>query len=198
MTTDRASCWSITINNPTEEEVKVTLPSGWKLSGQYEMGENETKHFQGMLNTPQIRFSAVKKLFPRAHIEIARNKTALSQYVNKEETRIASFGGNESPSIFKYQDIVADIATYKEFEQRYTAERLISEFNGDMNKAFMAYIDSICMKLIAEGAKGLEFISINPIWRSSWIKFWPSILERRVKEKQLAEINDENKTTDII
>lgn len=198
MTTDRASCWSITINNPTEEEVKVTLPSGWKLSGQYEMGENETKHFQGMLNTPQIRFSAIKKLFPRAHIEIARNKTALSQYVNKEETRIASFGGNESPSIFKYQDIVADIATYKEFEQRYTAERLISEFNGDMNKAFMAYIDSICMKLIAEGAKGLEFISINPIWRSSWIKFWPSILERRVKEKQLAEINDENKTTDII
>jgi len=198
MTTDRASCWSITINNPTEEEVKVTLPSGWKLSGQYEMGENGTKHFQGMLNTPQIRFSAIKKLFPRAHIEIARNKTALSQYVNKEETRIASFGGNESPSIFKYQDIVADKATYKEFEQLYPAERLISDYQGDMNKAFMAYIDGICMKLIAEGAKGLEFISINPIWRSSWIKFWPSILERRVKEKQLAEINDENKTTDIV
>lgn len=198
MSTDRSSCWSVTINNPTDNEVKVTLPSGWKLSGQYEIGDNETRHFQGMLTTPQIRFSAVKKLFPRAHIEVARNKTALSQYVNKEETRIASFGGNETPSIFKYQDIIADIATEKEFMETYSIERIARDFNGDIDKAFMAYIDGICGDQIRKGAKGLEFISINPIWRSSWIKFWRSILVRRVNEKHLAGINAENKTTDIV
>lgn len=41
-----------------------------------------------MVKTPQVRFSAVKKLFPRGHIEIARNPAALATYVGKEETRV--------------------------------------------------------------------------------------------------------------
>ena len=41
-----------------------------------------------MLKTPHIRFSAIKKQFPRAHIEIARNPIALQQYVVKTETRV--------------------------------------------------------------------------------------------------------------
>lgn len=70
----RASCWSVTINNPTEDELKCHH-LGWSLQGQFEQGEETgTRHFQGMLKTgQQVRFAAVKKVFPRGHIEPARN-----------------------------------------------------------------------------------------------------------------------------
>lgn len=180
--TDRASCWSITINNPSDDEVKVTMPPGWALSGQYEKGEKGTLHFQGMLKTPQIRQSAVKRLFPRAHIEMARNKKALSQYVNKEETRVAAFEGNDSPNIFAYQDKVAAKWDWETWHSEYSAEDIIKLYKGDVDKAAMAYIDRIAGDMIEDGAVGLEFISVNPIWRSSWIKFWRSILARYTRK----------------
>lgn len=94
LTTQRATCWSITINNPTADDIRIwqtatTFPWVKEVVGQIEMGENDTPHIQGLLKTEQVRFSKVKKLLPRAHIEIARNATALAQYVVKEDTRVA-------------------------------------------------------------------------------------------------------------
>lgn len=86
---ERGSCWSITVNNPTLADMEPELPPCWKLTGQLESGEEGTTHYQGMLSTPQVRFSAVKKVFQRAHIELARNKAALAKYVHKDDTRIA-------------------------------------------------------------------------------------------------------------
>jgi hypothetical protein len=171
---NRASCWSVTINNPTAAEVNVILPSGWTLTGQYEVGEEGTKHFQGMLKTPQVRFSAVKKQFPRAHIEVARNQTALKQYVDKEETRVASFGGNESPTIFQYQDIIADDWNDEEYAA-YCEECLKTTVTDPL----LGYIDLLCSRRIADGARALEFVSVNPIWRSSWKRFASAIVKRR-------------------
>lgn len=88
----RATCWSLTINNPTksdEEWIQQARQKGWQVEGQLEKGKEGTEHYQLMVKTPQVRFSAVKKQFPRAHIEIARNPAALAQYVAKEETREA-------------------------------------------------------------------------------------------------------------
>ena len=85
--TSRSNIWSLTINNPTaddEECIQLARQKGWKVEGQKEVGKEGTPHYQLMLKTPQVRFSAVKKLFPRAHIEIARNATALAQYVTKK------------------------------------------------------------------------------------------------------------------
>ena len=171
------------------------MPPGWKLTGQYEQGDNGTRHFQGMLTTPQVRFSAVKKVYPRAHIEIARNKKALSQYVDKEETRVASFGGNDSPTIFQYQDMIADKWDWDTWATEYNIEVIVKDYNADYGKAAMAYVDKMCGYEIANGAKGLEFISINPIWRSSWMKFWSSILERRKNER--VKLTEQN-TNDIV
>lgn len=190
----RASCWSITINNPTDEEVTVSMPSGWALSGQYEQVEGSTRHFQGMLKTPQVRFSAVKRLFPRAHIEIARNKKALEQYVNKEESRVASFEGNATPNIFEYQELVAAKWDWETWHSEFNAEVIIREYKGDVDKAAMSYIDSIAADMIEDGAVGLEFISVNPIWRSSWIKFWRSILARHARKIDM-EKNSTNSIT---
>lgn len=78
--TDRATAWSLTINNPTqadEESIQLARQKGWQVIGQLEEGENGTKHYQLLLKTSRIRFGGVKKLFPRAHIEVARNVAAL-------------------------------------------------------------------------------------------------------------------------
>lgn len=175
MTTDRASCWSITINNPTSEDVKCEMP-GWKLSGQYEEGEEGTKHFQGMLTTPQVRFSAVKRVYPRAHIEVARNKKALAAYTTKEDTRVATYDTTGVPTIFEYQRKVSeqwDDAEFKKCQAMFP--------NKADDEVAMIYLDSICSIMINEGASGLEFIAINPMWRSSWKRFYRSIITRNAR-----------------
>lgn len=113
MTTERHSIWSITINNPTsadEEEIARARQKGWKVEGQLEKGENGTAHYQLMVSTGQVRFSAVKKAFTRAHIEPARNPQALKQYVEKEDTRIGKLAtANEFyPSLSKFWIMVSD------------------------------------------------------------------------------------------
>lgn len=98
----KARNWSITINNPTEEELAAwktaTVDHHWvkATSGQLERGESGTIHLQGLLKTVPVPFSRVKKLLPRAHIEAARNVAALEKYVGKPETRVAALGEQRS------------------------------------------------------------------------------------------------------
>lgn len=173
-TTQRATMWSVTINNPTKAEVEGTLPPGWALEGQYEKGEEEgTLHFQGMLRTTQVRFSAVKRQFPRAHIEAARNAAALKEYVHKAETRVAEFAGARTPNIFEVQTQVAGMWVKEEYEA-------IRDSLADLNKkdAVLLYVDRLVDRMIRSGIRGVEFISINPMWRSSWSRHAHSILAR--------------------
>lgn len=89
----RSSHWSLTINNPSEADeecIAVARQKGWRVEGQKEVGENGTPHYQICLSTGQVRFSAVKAVFPRAHIEAARNVSALKKYVGKDDTRVGS------------------------------------------------------------------------------------------------------------
>jgi len=172
---DRATSWSITINNPAEAEYQMVLPPGWKLTGQLERGQGGTLHYQGMLKTPQVRFSAVKKYFKRAHIEVARNATALAAYVKKEETRVASV--HDIPTLFEYQTIVARLWDEREFNKRFQ-DAVKKAKPLDMDELAMCYIDTLVARDIEGGRRGAEFIAINPMWRSSWKKFWRSIITR--------------------
>lgn len=111
MSTTRSNNWSLTINNPTDadhEDMARARQKGWKVMGQVEKGENGTPHLQLHLQTPQIRFSAVKKAFPRAHIEVARNVQALANYVAKEDTRLAALPQQQEmyPSLSKFWHLV--------------------------------------------------------------------------------------------
>lgn len=178
--TDRATCWSITINNPTEEEVNAwTKIPGWKLTGQYEEGDKTgTPHFQGMLQTPQVRAKAVKRIFPRAHIEIARDRAALAKYVSKEETRVATYEANGVPSLFEYQDNIAALWDVEEFERRRLDDAFLKRYKYDVGDLALAYVDELVAGEIVKGQRGIEFIGINPMWRSSWKKFYSSIITR--------------------
>lgn len=90
-TTVRASCWSVTINNPTEDDRKrLGEPPDWVKEVHYqdEVGQEGTLHIQGCLVTAQCRFSKIKSYLPRAHIEVARSKEALLKYVKKTDTAV--------------------------------------------------------------------------------------------------------------
>lgn len=92
-TTQRGSWWSLTINNPTPDDrkrlQKEGLPAFVKMvQFQDEIGKEGTPHIQGAAHTAQVRFSAIKEWLPRAHIELARNKESLLNYVWKSETAI--------------------------------------------------------------------------------------------------------------
>lgn len=109
--TQRATCWSLTINNPTQEDeeaLALARQKGWKIDGQLERGAEGTPHYQLIVHTPQVRFSAVKKAFPRAHIEIARNPAALATYVAKEETRVGNLPTSQEmyPSQRRFFELV--------------------------------------------------------------------------------------------
>lgn len=111
MTTERASAWSLTINNPTdsdEECIALARQKGWRVEGQKEKGAEGTSHYQLFLQTPQVRFSAIKKAFPRAHIEVARNIAALKAYVHKADTREGELplSNAKYPSLSKFWHLI--------------------------------------------------------------------------------------------
>jgi len=191
--TQRGTCWSITINNPTQEDLKPELPAGWKLQGQIERGQEGTEHYQGMLNTSQVRFSAVKKVFPRAHIELAKNRKALEKYVHKSETRVS-----------EVSDIVSNIPTLFEYQHKIAARWDDDEWNLYVNQAredagnedlkmgdiALAYVDYLVGQDIENGICGIEYIAINPMWRSAWKKFYRQLVtrERTAKLKSQEEV----------
>lgn len=169
---ERATCWSITINNPTAEDIAPQLPSGWRIEGQIEKGEEGTEHYQAMLSTPQVRFSAVKRVLPRAHIEIARNKAALAAYVHKEQSRVAEVPRSEGMTVFKLQDEVLNVWDANEFQRM----AITNKWTDD---AYLKYADYLVRCLIRQGFKdGIEFVAINPMWRTSWKVFGSAIVER--------------------
>jgi len=188
-------------------DLKVDLPPGWSLEGQMEKGEGGTTHFQGMLSTPKVAFSTIKKYFPRAHIEKARKKVALQKYVHKSETRLAEFTQkNRIPTIFEFQSQIAGglgdpQALLDEFHEL-RMKLLKSDDVSDKKRAdaleiddwFMKKLDEYTSELIEAGERGLEFIAINPMWRSSWKRFWRSILKRTQNIQE--DGNDSQRTSD--
>ena len=151
------------------------------MKGQLEQGKEGTVHYQGMLSTPQVRFSAVKKVFPKAHIEVARNKSALANYVSKEETRLAKVEDNVSmiPTLFDYQHIIARRWNDDEFNELFEKWKVeISDGKKSTADVALDYVDSLVAEDIEAGICGVEYIAINPMWRSAWKKFFKSMVAR--------------------
>lgn len=93
--TPRGSWWSLTLNNPTDDDfgkVKGPPPRWLKMiKGQEETGESGTHHLQMVINTDFIRASQIKEWLPRAHMKLcktAQHKDNCLKYVEKSETSI--------------------------------------------------------------------------------------------------------------
>lgn len=145
-----------------------------------ERGEEDTIHYQGMLKTPQVRFSQVKTYFPRAHIELSRDPRALKKYVHKEETRIAEINdhASEIPTLYDYLVTVAqkwNADDYKAFTDNFTDAQVIKLGPDELA---LRYTDTIVARDIVSGTRGVEFIAVNPMWRNAWKKFYKHIVIR--------------------
>lgn len=171
-TTQRSSAWSITINNPRPGEERCDVP-GWWIEGQYEVGESGTRHYQGLLHTPQVRWSAVKAVYPRAHIQPAKNVHALKAYVHKDDTRVAAQQDSGVESLFKFQDTIAGDWKPEKF-----LEWVAMFKNKPEDEVALLYVDSLVSARIRAGQRGAEYIGINPMWRKSWKKFYRDIIAR--------------------
>lgn len=191
MTDNRSSCWSVTINNPTaadEEDINLARQKGWKVHGQKEQGDEGTEHYQLMVQTPQVRFSAVKKQFPRAHIEAARNNVALAQYVAKETTRVGDLPSQQSlyPSLSKYWELIVrqlndDNCINLSYVYNPENERPSSIWwkaaPASYRRDALIALDEVTSKLI-ERRYNVESLAVNPQVRASWRRFYVAIIIR--------------------
>ena len=89
----KSTWWSITTFDEGEREwLKAGVFPEFVAEvrgGLEECPETKKIHFQGALRcNSQQRFSAIKKILPKSHIESARCPTALAQYAMKEDTAI--------------------------------------------------------------------------------------------------------------
>lgn len=186
---DRATCWSITINNPTaddEEQISIARQAGWKVLGQKEKGLEGTEHYQLMVRTPQVRFSAMKKAFPRAHIEVAKQPLALAKYVAKEETRVGDLPVQQDkyPSLSKYWTLVFEELNDGSKDGLDQAElensRIVfykPENTALFKKKPLHFLDQASRQLIRKGYH-IEGIGANPNTRSQWNLFAEDLLLR--------------------
>lgn len=175
--TDRANCWSITINNPTpddEEQINQARQKGWKVEGQLEKGDNGTPHYQLVVRTPQVRFSTLKKQFTRAHIEIARNPTALTNYCSKEDTRQGELPSASSmyPSQIRYYALVCDY-----INNEYSSKVEEPDEYPRIKTPALDVLDEATHYLIRSGYV-VETIAVNPATRAQWKTFHKSIYHR--------------------
>lgn len=177
---DRATAWSVTINmkkvskSTADECINQARSKGWKVEGQLEQGVEGTEHYQLLIRTPQTRFSAIKKMFPTAHIEAARNVDALREYVNKSDTRLGSLPAQNDkyPSVTKMWEIMWEHILIKDWFMG--GAQAIREASLDLipigDKARLEYLDQRASEMIKRGYF-IEQHIVNPQVRSSFSKF---------------------------
>ena len=185
---DRATCWSVTINNPTKSDdeniAMAKQRSGWAVYGQKEVGENGTEHYQLMITTPQVRFSAVKKAFPRSHIEVARDRKALTKYVNKEDTRVADLPTNNNyPSMSQMWDSFAE---YYDLNFK----KHLCHYDWSSEKRLHVF-DLFIKEEIVKG-KFVETMAVNPQIRSIVKNYLSEIIQRSQSHRQTDRQTDES------
>lgn len=188
-TSDRSIYWSVTINNPRdddEENIAMARRRGWTVEGQQEVGKEGTPHLQLLVNTrTQQRFTALKKAFPRAHIEMARNPKALKQYVHKEETRVAELTNSEKYVSSQKQlwSLAVDVLESDAIPKEY---RILAGEDRAYHDRFdpLTALDYACDVLIRRGFYCIETMAVNPQTRSAWVKFWRAIIARRQQDRQ--------------
>lgn len=181
----RASKWSITINmknvsrETAEECIARARQQGWNVFGQLEKGEKEeTDHYQLAVATPQVRFSAVKKVFPTAHIEVAKDWYALLSYCQKEETRVESLK-NVSTSYIGWsqlRNMFAEWLNVKFFER----------LENDHDKRLEIW-DQFIGEKIVEGFE-VDTMGMNAIYRACVSRYWTYYLRRQTDRQTAQEV----------
>lgn len=168
----KATCWSITDQEHEAYPMRfneVNQKMGYTYTGQIEECPTTKKlHFQGCLKTPQVRFSAIKKLFPKAHIEVARDRVALAKYVQKEETCVQKMKKDER-FIHSNEEFWTLFCSSTNYWDSYVNSR---PDTTDLGK-----FDERIFWLIGDGYR-VETFGVNPQVRSIFKHYFLAIYQR--------------------
>lgn len=171
----RATAWSVTMNMKSipkercEEYIGNARQLGWNIEGQIEKGDEGTEHYQLLLRTPQVRFAAVKKCFPTAHIEVARNIAALKNYVHKEETRVEEVKFVENKFV-----------SWKDVRDKFFEWVVTSGYENERSEeGKMMRWDEFIRISIREGIE-CDVIGVNPQYRSCIMRYWIAYIHRQI------------------
>lgn len=112
--------WCFTINNPETCPLPEPPSSVKLLVYQKEVGEQNTCHIQGYLEfTSPVRMKAVKRIYPRAHIERRKgSRLQAVQYVTKEDTRVEGPWIHPRQSVEEFVQRLSQVSTATGRESR--------------------------------------------------------------------------------
>lgn len=185
----RSTCWSVTINMKNvsrataEACMEAARSKGWGVQGQLEVGAEGTEHYQLMVKTPQERFSAIKKVFPTAHIEVARNRAALANYVDKDDTCVE-----------KLKKIEVTFLTYPQVRKKFfewVVTRLTPPIRDHDDR--LRIWDEFIGLSIEEGMD-VDLIGMNPQHRGCIAKYWVHYIAYERSTRQTEERSQDRQT----
>lgn len=166
--------------------LEAARSKGWGVQGQIEVGAQGTEHYQLMVKTPQERFSALKKVFPTAHIEIARNPAALAEYVDKDETCKEKLKKIEV-TFLTYQQVRAQFFKWLVDEQLH-----LSLYRDPEDR--LARWDQFIGLSIEEGMD-CDLIGMNPQHRGCISKYWRHYIAYELTRRQTEDRRQEDRQT---
>lgn len=183
-TDTRATAWSVTLFNGEE---KTDLPEGWKLDGQQEKCPETGKlHYQGFLKTKQVRFSSVKKVFPKAHIEKARDEVALKKYVHKKATRVAPAPKTGSLNFTKFfEDVFEYCWDLTDRQDMQTVATLIHDVKMDGTGSWLN--ETVACMIRAGGTWDYAHRATDPKIKAMWNRFRVPFLLSWLEEQERAK-----------
>lgn len=183
---ERGTKWSVTINLKTVKKetaetcISTARQKGWNVFGQLEVGDEGTEHFQLAVATPQLRFSAIKKVFPTAHIEVAKDWSALLKYVHKEDTR--------KEKMIEMNFVSYQMVRDKFFDFILTTNHAEPEFPLlDETKMFLW--DSFIGHSLENGIE-CDLVGVNPQYRSCITKYWSSYIVLSTRRQIVRQTTD--------
>jgi len=169
--TDKSSRWQFTAYQDQWDLFKQMPPGiaewGWQ---QEQCPKTQKLHYQGYLRTPsQVRFSALKKILPGVHIEVAKNWQALLNYCQKLDTRVEGEAPVHVINTYYTQYTYAE----KLGRQLYDLYKL--DFEDWSDQTALQYIEQHARLDIRAGHREIMWIISNPNWKVAW-KYWKDII----------------------
>lgn len=188
-TTARSSRWQFTAYEQQyslfEKMPGLVAEWGWQ---EERCPETDRQHRQGYLRTfSQQRLSALTKVLPGVHFEIARNWAALLQYCSKAETRDGSgnavhqVNGREYMTLDKALMKIAYAWDDESYARKCIPERLVLH-NQKASDVLKEEFDNAVCRLVAENPEDVSYYVRPDVYRG-WVITHSVWLARRQTDK---------------
>lgn len=140
--------YCFTVNNPSDEDCECVYDLSTHKHHKYlivgtEKGEEGTPHLQCyVVFSSKVTFSAMKKLLPRAHIEVAKGTSEQNRDYCKKDGDFEEFG--DCPSEGGKQVQVADWDHMRRLAEQGKFEEIQSQYYVKYKNAFHSIFDDAC------------------------------------------------------